>query len=189
MNPKPFDFAKLSSFQGSVLKELKEPTDYRSYRATCVKVVKLWTRCHNDEVFYPELISSIKEAAKALKFIGLDKFQSKVPENLIEFLEDIETANINRWLAMKKDLHIFEDTQVIVEESRERKEGTHCAFCRVQLHFPAYIVTRSETETLHTSRALGVKCLRAQQGKLKKLLNTPHIIVALDQIKSIMVVA
>lgn len=180
---KEFNLTKLQSYKGSVLKELKAPDSYRSYAASCRKVIKLYLRIHQDQVFMDDLVSSIKDAASALRYIGVSTFMDKAPQNLLEYLEEISTFNARRWLEFKTNLTLGEGTQVIIEESRERKQGTHCSLCRVSLSFPSYVVHRSESEVLHRSREIGIKCLRSQQGKLKAFLDTPQISSVLREIK------
>lgn len=184
---KPFNLNKIKSYKGSVLKDLKAPDNYKTYSATCRKIIKIYTRCHEDEIFYPELIDAVKEVASALRFLGLSTFKHKAPDNLIEYLEEISLINITRWLEMKHNLILDPDAQVLVEETRERTEGTHCSFCRVRLHFPSYVVTRSEEKVIHRSHSIGVKCLRSQHGKLKKFLDAPQVVLALQEMKQILV--
>lgn len=179
---KDIDFSKLRAYKGSVLREFKGPETYRSYIASCKKLVKVWLRIHESQIFFPELITSIKDAAGALRYIGLSQYQAKVPDNMISYLEEITTANTQRWLEFKLALNL-QNTEVIVEESREHVNGTHCAFCKIELHYPAFVVHRSESEVLHKSSPIGIRCLRAQQGKLQKLLNSDQMSRALSEIK------
>lgn len=186
---KDFNFTKLHSYRGSVLKELKAPDSYRSYAATSRKVIKLYLRIHEDQIFLPELVSSIKDIASALRYIGVSTFMDKAPQNLLDYLEEISTFNSERWLAFKHNLTLGEGLQVIMEEARERKEGTRCSLCRVNLHFPSYVVHRTEAEVLHKSNPIGIKCMRQQQGRLKTFLETKQIASVLQEIKANMVLA
>lgn len=180
---KDFNLEKLEVFQGSVLKELKIPDTYKSYAATCRKVIKLYNRLHSDQLFYPELVSSVQSLASALRYVGISTFSDKAPDNLLDYLEDISTAKLDRYVEFKKALNMNQTLEVVVEESRERIEGKRCSICRVCLHFPSYIVHRNEVEVLHRSAAIGVKCLRSSIGKVNKLLNSPQIISVLNEMK------
>lgn len=184
---KDFNFVKLQAYKGSVLKELKAPDSYRSYAATARKVVKLYLRIHQDQVFMPELVSSIKDIASALRYIGVSTFIDKAPQNLLDYLEEIATFNSERWLSFKHNLTLGEGTEVIMEEARERKEGTNCSLCRVSLQFPAFVVHRSEAKVLHRSSPIGIRCLRNQQAKLQTFLDSPQIASVLREIKGAMV--
>lgn len=182
-----FDAQKLAEFKGSVLKNLKAPDNYRSYIATCRKVVKLHLRCHRDEVFFPKLIESLKKAAKVLKYLGATRYRAKTPLNLLELLEEISEINVERWLEFKKYIQATDADQIILEESRERIQGTRCSMCRVHLEYPAYVVRRSETQVLHRSLPIGVKCLHSQQNKLQKFLDAPQVIEALNAMELLQV--
>lgn len=188
MTPKPINFEKLRAYRGSVLKELKAPDNYRSYVATCRKLIKVYLRMHQDEIFYPELVSTIKEAASVLRFMGLSRYRIKVPDNLIDYLEEISTCNIKRWLEMKHNLVINTETEVLVEETREKVNGTHCSFCKIELYFPSYVIHRTEEKILHKSSPIGIKCLRSQQGKLKKFLDGPQVVEVLQEMKEALTV-
>ena len=176
---KEFKFEKLTAFKGSVLKELKAPTNYRSYAATCRKMIKLYMRMQEDQIFYPALFTSFKQITKLLYHLGRTQFKDKTPENLVEYLDEMATSNPYRWLEVKHMMNL-QEAEVIVEESRERREGSHCSFCKVELHFPAYVIHRNETKVLHKSRSIGVKCLRTQTQKLKTFLNAPQVQAALN---------
>lgn len=184
---KDFNFEKLHKFNGSVLKDLRVPDNYRSYAATSRKIIKLYMRMHEEQVLYPELVNAVKEVAKLLKYLGTTTFKSKTPDNLIEYWDEIITFNLTRWLNLKHNMNLMEDAEVTIEESRERKEGTHCAFCRVQLHFPAYVLHRTTEAIVHRSLPLGIKCLRTQIGKLNTFLNAPQIVAAINAMQAQMV--
>jgi hypothetical protein len=183
MQAKPIDFDKLNAFKGSVLKNLRVPDNYRSYSATCRKIIKLYMRLHYSQIFLPDLVGSVKQTASALRYLGVTRFKDKAPDNLIKYLSDIENANIERWLEMKHNLRYKEDTEIVVEESREKIIGTHCNFCKVELHYPAFVIHRTDTEIVHKSLPIGIKCLRSQQGKLTAFLNAPQIVAVLNEMR------
>lgn len=174
------DFSKLTNFKGSVLKPLKVPTSYRSYAATCRKIIKLHLRLHSDEVFFPELVDSLKKVAKVLHYVGRTEFKDKADNDLLDYLEEISSINIERWLQFKHQVMARNTDTVIVEESRDHVKGTRCSMCRVHLEFPSYVIRRNETEVLHKSREIGIKCLRSQQAKLSKFLDSPQIVAVLN---------
>jgi hypothetical protein len=184
MTPKPVDFDKLKAFKGSVLKNLKIPDTYRGYSATCRKIIRLYMRLHYSQIFLPELVNSVKQVAAALKYIGLTRFKDKIPDNLIEYLDGIINADIKRWLTMAHNLNFRDDTEVIVEESREKIVGNHCNFCKVELHYPAFVIHRTAAEIVHKSLPIGIKCLRSQQGKLATFLNAPQIVAVLFEMRN-----
>lgn len=186
---KHFDFNKLQSFKGSVLKNLKVPDTYRAYAATSKKVLKIYLRMHSDQIFLPDLVSAIKDAATVLKYLGMTKYSHKAPPELIDKLEEVETCNIKRYLEFKHNLVIQDGTEVAIEESRQRMEGKHCSVCRVQLHYPAFVVHRADDKILHTSNPVGVKCLRAIHGRLNAFLNCEQIASVLREIKEAMIAA
>lgn len=183
---KTFNLEKVQAYSGSVLKDLRLPDNYRSFSASCRKIIKLYLRMHRDQIFYPELIQAVKDASRALRFIGVSKYHDKTPDNLIAFLEKIMTDNIDRWLEVKQYL-VASDERIVVEESRERKLGTHCSFCRVELKYPSFVVRRNEKEVLHRSLPIGVMCLHSSQKRLNKFLNSPQIVAALEEIKQVTV--
>lgn len=184
-----FDLNKLKAYKGSVLKDLKVPDSYRSFSATSKKVLRLYLRLHEDQLFFPQLVTDLKDIASTLRFIGVSKYFDKAPQNLIDALEEAATMNVDRWLQFKNNLTLGTGTEVVLEEARERVPGTHCSLCRVSLAFPAYVVRRSEQVVLHRSAALGIKCLRAEQGRLKTFLESEQIASVLRDIKAAMVPA
>lgn len=183
---KELDVTKLKAFQGSVLKNLKAPDTYRSYLATSKKVVKLYLRLHESQIFFPELVTSLKEVATVLKYLGATKFYDKVPDNLMSLLDEVIGFQVNRWIQFSKTtLKSLDEVEVVIEESREKAKGHHCSFCKVSLTRPSYIVHRNETEVLHKSLPIGIKCLRSQQGKLNTFLNIQQVASVLNEIKEL----
>lgn len=182
------DFDKIRKFNGKIASKWKAPDSYPRWVAGANKLLKLYYRMQNSGLLWPALVTQLKDATHAWEQVGTTRYGSKIDlQYFVEFKEIQEFDPIN-YLAFQKNIVklLGEDKgQTFVEETRERTEHTRCHFCRAALVKPAFIVHRIGPEVVHKSDPIGIQCLHAYTGKLKKLVEMPEFTSLLATVQEV----
>jgi hypothetical protein len=172
------DFDKIRQFNGKIASKWQPPDSYRRWAAGANKLLKLYYRMRNSGLLWPELIDQLKKATDAWQQVGDIRYKNQVdPQYYIEFSE-IQKFDVVNYLTFQKNIIklLGEDKgQTFTEETRDSTPGTRCHFCRTALVKPSYIVHRVGPEIVHKSDPIGIQCLHAYTGKLKKLVEMPEL--------------
>lgn len=172
------DFDKIRQFNGKIASKWRAPDNYRRWAVGANKLLKLYYRMRNSGLLWPDLIDQLKKATDVWQQVGDTRYKSQVdPQYYIEFAE-IQKFDVVNYLTFQKNIIklLGEDKgQTFTEETRDSTPGTRCHFCRTQLVKPSYIVHRVGPEVVHKSEPIGIQCLHAYTGKLKKLVEMPEL--------------
>jgi len=186
------NFQKLKDFKGKIASKWLVPTTYRKWVAGANKLLKLHYRLINTGLLWPNLVQQLQAAIVAWGTIGIAKYKAKInPQYFTEF-DEIKKFNITQFIAFQKNILSLlgnDKVETFVEETRERKKGLRCHFCRCQLVFPAYVVHRVAGEEVQRSESVGIICLHHVHGKLQKLLEKQELQQILESVKKAEVVA
>jgi len=169
------EMQKISSYEGSVIPNLKVPNTYRRWRFGCRKLLKLWYRIENHNLYWKPLIDTLKEISTY--YIELSgAYQHKIASDPVSAA--IYISELKRLSSAE-----YEDSdEVVVDKERERA-NKRCSICYTELVYPAYIIYRNgEGDEVKRSRPIGIMCLNSSLSRFKKLLNSQEFVKVMKQV-------
>jgi len=157
---------ELATFRKAPAFRYEHPSTRRFFMNKARSLIRLAKRVHEGKLFLPDLVASLREAARALLDLGGFLLLTDRGQVLMDDLA---------WIVSPRFAPEGLDATV-QEKARHRADPPErCTLCRARLVYPAEVVWRRGLEVVAVSAPIGIGCLNGRFGKLQDLITQVRI--------------